>query len=173
MTVTPLRSKARLADVPWIGVGVPVAIVTVSDPDIDRRLLVVNLRRRFGLTAAESRLAAEILKGDGRAATAHGGAASLPRRPKPTFRAFSRRPEPTGKLNSSVTCSTPPMGTRSKYERFRRCRRQGQSPHLQGSRQASNNCYLSKQSTASGMPRFVLHGALFRQNDIENDVLMF
>ena len=70
VTVTPLRSKARLADVPWIGVGTPVAIVTVRDPDIDRRRQEVNLRRRFGLTAAEARLAAEILKGDGRAAAA-------------------------------------------------------------------------------------------------------
>ncbi len=68
VTVTPLRSKARLTDVPWIGVGAPVAIVTVRDPDIDRWRQEVNLRRRFGLTAAEARLAAEILKGDGRAA---------------------------------------------------------------------------------------------------------
>jgi DNA-binding CsgD family transcriptional regulator len=70
VTVTPLRSKARLSDVPWIGVGTPVAIVTVRDPDIDRRRQEVNLRRRFGLTAAEARLAAEILKGDGRVAAA-------------------------------------------------------------------------------------------------------
>jgi DNA-binding CsgD family transcriptional regulator len=70
VTVAPLRSKARLADVPWIGVGTPVAIVTVRDPDIDRRQQNVNLRRRFGLTPAEARLAAEILKGDGRAAAA-------------------------------------------------------------------------------------------------------
>jgi DNA-binding CsgD family transcriptional regulator len=70
VTVTPLRSKARLSDVPWMGVGTPVAIVTVRDPDIDRRRQEVNLRRRFGLTAAEARLAAEILKGDGRAAAA-------------------------------------------------------------------------------------------------------
>jgi len=70
VTVTPLRSKFRLADVPWIGVGTPVAIVTVSDPDLDRRRREKNLRRRFGLTSAESRLAVEILKGDGRAAAA-------------------------------------------------------------------------------------------------------
>jgi len=76
VTVTPLRSKARLSDVPWIGVGTPVAIVTVRDPDIDRRRQEVNLRRRFGLTAAEARLAAEILKGDGRAAAARRGGIS-------------------------------------------------------------------------------------------------
>jgi DNA-binding CsgD family transcriptional regulator len=69
-TVTPLRSKARLTDVPWIGVGTPVAIVTVRDPEIDRRRQEVNLRHRFGLSAAESGLATEILKGDGRAAAA-------------------------------------------------------------------------------------------------------
>ena len=70
VTVTPLRSKARLADVPWIGVGIPVAIVMVRDPDVDRRRREVNLRHRFGLTAAESKMAAEILKGEGRAAAA-------------------------------------------------------------------------------------------------------
>jgi hypothetical protein len=58
VTVTPLRSKARISDVPWIGVGTPVAIVTVRDPDIDRRRPEVNLRRRFGLTAGDGRAAA-------------------------------------------------------------------------------------------------------------------
>jgi DNA-binding CsgD family transcriptional regulator/PAS domain-containing protein len=70
VTVTPLRSKTQLADVPWIGVEVPVAIVTVRDPDVDCGQQEINLRHRFGLTAAEARLAAEILKGDGRAAAA-------------------------------------------------------------------------------------------------------
>ena len=70
VTVTPLRSKTQIADFPWIGVEVPVAIVTVRDPDVDRRQQEINLRHRFGLTAAEARLAAEILKGDGRAAAA-------------------------------------------------------------------------------------------------------
>ena len=81
VTVTPLGSKTRLADVPWIGVGHPVAIVTVRDPDSDRWRREINLRRRFGLTAAEARLAAEILKGDGRAAAAsrHGISAATVR----------------------------------------------------------------------------------------------
>jgi hypothetical protein len=60
--VTPLRSKAQLADIPWIGAGAPVAIVMVSDPDGDRGRREINLRRRFGLTGAGSRLAAEIVK---------------------------------------------------------------------------------------------------------------
>ena len=69
-TVTPLRSKARLADVPWIGVGACVAVVTVNDPELDRRWREVNLRSRFGLTVAEAGLAAEILNGHGRKAAA-------------------------------------------------------------------------------------------------------
>ncbi|MGH6812095.1 MAG: helix-turn-helix transcriptional regulator [Methylocella sp.] len=69
-TVTPLRSAMRLANVPWIGIGAPVAMVTVSDPEIDWRQREVNLRRRFGLTAAETGLVAEILKGYGRKAAA-------------------------------------------------------------------------------------------------------
>jgi DNA-binding CsgD family transcriptional regulator len=69
VTVTPLRSEARLVEIPWIGTEAPVALVTVKDPEIDRRR-EVNLRRRFGLTGVESRLAAEIVKGDGRVAAA-------------------------------------------------------------------------------------------------------
>jgi DNA-binding CsgD family transcriptional regulator len=70
VTVTPLRSTTRLREIPWISVGAPVALITISDPEIDRRRREVNLHRRFGLTAAESRLAAEIVKGDGRVAAA-------------------------------------------------------------------------------------------------------
>jgi DNA-binding CsgD family transcriptional regulator len=70
VTVAPLRSGTRLPDLPWIGFGSPVAIVTVSDRDLDRQRRQMNLRRRFGLTDAESGLAVEILKGDGRIAAA-------------------------------------------------------------------------------------------------------
>jgi DNA-binding CsgD family transcriptional regulator len=70
VTVTPFRSKTRLANLPWIGVDAPVAIVAVGDPDVDSRRQEISLRRRFGLTAAEARLATEILKGDGLAAAA-------------------------------------------------------------------------------------------------------
>jgi DNA-binding CsgD family transcriptional regulator len=68
--VTPLCSKAQLAEVPWSGHGVPVAIVTVRDPDMDRQRQKINLRCRFGLSEAESGVAIEILKGDGRLAAA-------------------------------------------------------------------------------------------------------
>jgi DNA-binding CsgD family transcriptional regulator len=70
VTVTPLRSTTRLAEVPWSGVGAPVAMVMVRDPEFDRRRLEINLRRRFELTAAETGLAAEILNGNGRKAVA-------------------------------------------------------------------------------------------------------
>jgi DNA-binding CsgD family transcriptional regulator len=70
VTVAPLRSDTRLPDVPWIGFGSPVAIVTVTDRDRDRRRRQMNLRRRFDLTFTEAALAAEILKGDGRKAAA-------------------------------------------------------------------------------------------------------
>jgi DNA-binding CsgD family transcriptional regulator len=70
VTVTPLRSHTRLADIPWIGTGAPVAIIMVRDPELDRRRLEINLRGRFGLTIAETRLASEILKGYGRKAAA-------------------------------------------------------------------------------------------------------
>jgi|GEM_PF-427956 len=70
VTVAPLRSDTRLPDVPWIGFGGPVAIVTVTDRDLDRRRRQMNLRRRFDLTSMEAALAAEILRGDGRKAAA-------------------------------------------------------------------------------------------------------
>jgi DNA-binding CsgD family transcriptional regulator len=70
VTVTPLRSKVRLTDVPWTSHGAPVAIVIARDPDRERRQREAIMRRRFGLTSAESALAVEILKGDGRVAAA-------------------------------------------------------------------------------------------------------
>ncbi|MDQ6704153.1 MAG: hypothetical protein M3Z96_14260 [Pseudomonadota bacterium] len=70
VTVTPLRSKEPATWIPWLGLRPPAAIVTVVDPESGRRQLVQNLHNRFGLTGAETGLAAEILKGDGRAAAA-------------------------------------------------------------------------------------------------------
>jgi DNA-binding CsgD family transcriptional regulator len=70
VTVTPLRSKDPDSGIPWLGLRPPAAIVTVVDPESGRRQLAQNLHSRFGLTGAETGLAAEILKGDGRAAAA-------------------------------------------------------------------------------------------------------
>jgi DNA-binding CsgD family transcriptional regulator len=70
VTVAPLGAERRITDVPWLGLRAPVAIVTVTDPDLERRRLEAHLRDAFGLTPAESSLAAEIAKGDGRKAAA-------------------------------------------------------------------------------------------------------
>jgi DNA-binding CsgD family transcriptional regulator/PAS domain-containing protein len=70
VTVAPLGAAGRLPDMPWLGLRTPVAIVTVTDPDVERRRLETYLREAFGLTPAESSLAAEIAKGDGRRAAA-------------------------------------------------------------------------------------------------------
>lgn len=70
VAVTPMRSKTPVVEIPWLGLRAPVAMVTVVDPEIDRAILTRGLHRRFNLTAAEARLAAEIVKGDGREAAA-------------------------------------------------------------------------------------------------------
>ena len=70
VTVTPLRSKDPDPEIPWLGLRPPAAIVTMADPETGRRQFAQNLHSRFGLTGAETGLAAEILKGDGRAAAA-------------------------------------------------------------------------------------------------------
>ncbi len=70
VTVAPLGAEARNADVPWLGLRAPVAIVTLTDPEVERRRLEHYLRGAFGLTPAEASLAAEIAKGDGRKAAA-------------------------------------------------------------------------------------------------------
>ena len=70
LTVTPLRSKDLAVEISWLGLRTPVALVTITDPEISRRRLVQDLHERFGLTAAEAGLAAEIAKGDGRDAAA-------------------------------------------------------------------------------------------------------
>ncbi len=70
VTVTPLGLPTRLAASPWLGVGVPVAFVTMSDPDAVARRRHSELCQRYNLTGKEAALATEILKGDGRAAAA-------------------------------------------------------------------------------------------------------
>lgn len=70
LTVMPLRSKNPAAEISWLGLRAPVAIVTIADPELSRRRLAQDLHERYGLTAAEAELAAEIVKGDGREAAA-------------------------------------------------------------------------------------------------------
>jgi DNA-binding CsgD family transcriptional regulator len=70
VTVVPISAEGRIVEVPWLGLRAPVAIVAVTDPDVERRRLERYLRDVFGLTPAESSLAAEIAKGDGRKAAA-------------------------------------------------------------------------------------------------------
>jgi DNA-binding CsgD family transcriptional regulator len=70
LVVTPLRSQSPAAEIPWLGLRAPVAIVTMADPEISRQRLAQDLNERFGLTVAEAGLAAEIVKGDGREAAA-------------------------------------------------------------------------------------------------------
>jgi len=81
----------------------PAAIVTVVDPETGRRQLAQNLHNRFGLTGAETGLAAEMLKGDGLAAAARRRGRS--RRPARNSPAFLKRPEPIGRPNSSISCT--------------------------------------------------------------------
>jgi DNA-binding CsgD family transcriptional regulator len=70
VNVTPLKAQRTAVEVPWLASQAPVALVIATDPDLHRRRLERNLRRDYGLTIAESRLAAEIVKGDGRKAAA-------------------------------------------------------------------------------------------------------
>jgi DNA-binding CsgD family transcriptional regulator len=43
----------------------PMAVIFVNDPDKSNKPAVVQFREKFGMTPAEARFAAEILKGDG------------------------------------------------------------------------------------------------------------
>jgi hypothetical protein len=38
VTVTPLRSKGTVAELPWLGLALPVAIITVVDPACEKRM---------------------------------------------------------------------------------------------------------------------------------------
>jgi len=69
VTVTPLGASTSLTTIPWLGVGAPVAFVTMSGTD-SRQRGHLEMCRRYNFTPAEAALAAEILKGDGRAAAA-------------------------------------------------------------------------------------------------------
>jgi len=66
----PARQETAVAAMSWTIARRPAAIVLVSDPDKEIRAHIESLRERFGLTPAEAILALEIVKGDGRQATA-------------------------------------------------------------------------------------------------------
>jgi DNA-binding CsgD family transcriptional regulator len=70
LLVAPLRMHGAVAEIPWLGLRRPVAIVTISDPEADDARCMRVLQRRFGLTAAEAAFAIEIGRGGGRHAAA-------------------------------------------------------------------------------------------------------
>jgi DNA-binding CsgD family transcriptional regulator len=70
VTVAAIPAERRIAEVPWLGLRAPVAIVAITDPEMQRRRIERYMREKFGLTPAESCLATEISKGDGRKAAA-------------------------------------------------------------------------------------------------------
>jgi DNA-binding CsgD family transcriptional regulator len=70
LLVTPIRPETLRAAIPWTLGQRSAAIVLVSDPETEIRARIGSLRERFGLTPAEAAFALEIIKGDGRQATA-------------------------------------------------------------------------------------------------------
>jgi DNA-binding CsgD family transcriptional regulator len=68
--VTPIQLETAMATIPWTFPQRAVAIVLISDPESKMLARVESLRERFGLTRAEATFALEIIKGDGRQATA-------------------------------------------------------------------------------------------------------
>ncbi len=68
--VTPIQPETAMATIPWTFPQRGVAIVLVTDPEIEMRSRVQRLRDRFGFTRAEAMFALEIIKGDGRQAAA-------------------------------------------------------------------------------------------------------
>jgi DNA-binding CsgD family transcriptional regulator len=68
--VTPTRPETPTAAIPWIVPQLSAAIVLISDPETEMQARVKSLRERFGFTPAEAAFALEIIKGDGRQATA-------------------------------------------------------------------------------------------------------
>ena len=70
VVVAPFRAKTAQIGTAWLGAARPVAILMVTDPEQEQRVRKEDLRRRFGLTQAEANVALEILKGDGREASA-------------------------------------------------------------------------------------------------------
>jgi DNA-binding CsgD family transcriptional regulator/PAS domain-containing protein len=68
--VTPIRPETAMSTILLPLPQRAVAIVLVSNPETKIRARVEHLRERFGFTPAEAAFALEIVKGDGRQATA-------------------------------------------------------------------------------------------------------
>jgi DNA-binding CsgD family transcriptional regulator len=68
--VTPVQPETAMATILLSLQERAVASVLVSDPETKVRARVEDLRERFGFTPAEAAFALEIVKGDGRQATA-------------------------------------------------------------------------------------------------------
>ena len=68
--VTPIQPETATATILLPLPQRAVAIVLISDPEKQKRARVKSLRERFGFTPAEAAFALEIIKGDGRQATA-------------------------------------------------------------------------------------------------------
>jgi DNA-binding CsgD family transcriptional regulator len=68
--VTPVQPETAMATLLLSHQERAVAMVLVSDPETKIRARVEDLRERFGFTPAEAAFALEIVKGDGRQATA-------------------------------------------------------------------------------------------------------
>jgi DNA-binding CsgD family transcriptional regulator/PAS domain-containing protein len=68
--VTPVQPDTAMATILLRHQQRAVAIVLVSDPETKMQARVKSLRERFGFTPAEAAFALEIIKGDGRQATA-------------------------------------------------------------------------------------------------------
>jgi hypothetical protein len=117
LVVTPLRSRNRAAEIPWLGLRAPVAIVTMADPEISRQWLAQDLNERFGLTVAvrgwpprsSKAMAARRRRGD---------AGFRSRRPARNSPAFLKRPERTARPNLSISCSNSPTRETRKNGRF-------------------------------------------------------
>ncbi len=100
-----------------------------DDTEFDRRQLELNLRRRFGLTAAETGLAAEILNGNGRKAAARWRGIS-DATAKTQLSSIFEKTGTIGRPSSSVSCSMPP----------KRKRRNGGATNASGFRSAPSSC---------------------------------
>jgi len=70
VVVAPLGSEQSRAEITLLGAARPAAILIVTDPEREREQRRGQLHERFGLTPAESDVAQEIIKGDGRRAAA-------------------------------------------------------------------------------------------------------